>query len=223
MIRQQIPEHVIPGKRLGRHIWHDPRSRAYAVTALPQTEIKSVRHRRLVAPYDQGDLGSCTANALCGVMSTQPFAHRIRSQRTIRGVYHQETLLDDFPGTWPPTDTGSSGLAAAKVAKARGWIDHYDHAFSFDALLTALQDQAVMVGITWLTGCDSPDANGIVRWTGKPRGGHEIEADEVDVERELIGFDQSWGAWGLAGRFYLPFADAEKSLDDGGDVTVPRA
>jgi hypothetical protein len=52
------------GGRLGRHVGHDPRSRAYAVSEdlLPGSYASAV-HQVRIPVLDQGDLGSCTGNA----------------------------------------------------------------------------------------------------------------------------------------------------------------
>ncbi|MEV5953720.1 hypothetical protein AB0M11_08075, partial [Streptomyces sp. NPDC051987] len=52
------------GGRLGRHIEHDPRSRAYALSEdlLPSTYTSAV-HTVRIPVLDQGSLGSCTGNA----------------------------------------------------------------------------------------------------------------------------------------------------------------
>lgn len=222
IVRVRLEEDVRPGMRLGRAIHHDPRSRAYAVEAAPLSALRSVRHRRLVPPYQQGDTGSCTGNACAGVLSTRPYRHRF-GQPTARRIYSAATQLDPFAGSWPPVDTGSDGLSVAKVAVARGWATGYDHAFSLEAALTALQTSAVMVGIAWRSGLDTPDPDGFARYVGRVRGGHEFVADEVDINRRVVGCTQSWGPrWGAAGRFYLSFDDLGTALDDQGDVTVLR-
>lgn len=215
-----IPE--LPGAgRLGRHVEHDERSRQYPVVrrAVP---LRSRLWRRHVPIYDQGDLGSCTAQAICGAMSTGPFRHRFRSQRTVRSVYHAETVVDGFPGTWPPDDTGSSGLAACKVAKARGWITAYRHAFSLDDVIQALQDGPVIAGTDWLTGMDHPDSTGLVHATGDVRGGHEYGLVGVDISARRLRAANSWSdQWGDRGFFTIGWDDFASLLHRDGDVTVP--
>jgi hypothetical protein len=219
LFERRLVEGPRPGMRLGRHVLHDPRSRRFAVDAAPVSSLVSVRHRRMVKPFDQGDLGSCTGNACAGVLSTQPFTHRF-SEYTAVKIYSAATALDPYPGTYPPEDTGSDGLSVAQVAKKRGWCSSYNHAFSLEAALTALQTSAVLVGITWLSGCDRPNSSGVVQYNGTVRGGHEIEMDEIDVDQRLVGFTNSWGShWGVGGRFYMSWADLSTALSDDGDVT----
>lgn len=220
MIRERIPEHVVPGRRLGRHVVHDPRSRDYAVRAA--SPLRDVLHKRLVPIYDQGNLGCCTSEAICGGVCTRPLGHHIRSQRTVKAVYHQETVLDGYAGTWPPDDTGSSSLAAFKAAQARGWISGYRWAFSLNDALAALMDGPAIAGIAWREGCDNPDSTGLVRYTGSVRGGHEICAVGVDVEAKRVRFANSWGdGWGDHGYFDMAFDDLATALADQGDFGQP--
>lgn len=216
----RIPEDVVPGKRLGRHLEHDPRSRSFAVEAAPLGTLKSVRHKRLVPIYDQGNTGSCTGNACAGALSTRPYGHHFH-EATALALYAGATRVDDFPGTFPGTDSGSTGLAVAKAAQQRGLISSYSHAFSLEAALTALQTSAVLVGISWRAGLDHPMADGLAHYVGSVRGGHELCMDEIDVERQHVGFSNSWGSdWGAAGRFFITWQDLGAALDDQGDVTV---
>ncbi len=216
----RLEEDVRDGMRLGRHVEHDPRSRSYAVQAASLGTLTSVRHRRLVPIYDQGNIGSCTGQACAGALSTAPFRHRYREASAVR-FYSQATKLDDDPATYPPTDTGSTGLAVAKAALARKLCSSYQHAFSLEAALTALQTGSVMLGMAWKTGCDTPDSSGLIRWTGNVRGGHEPLLDEIDVERKLVWLSNSWGTgYGLKGRAALSWDDLGAALADQGDVTM---
>jgi C1A family cysteine protease len=220
--RRHLPESVVPGKRLGRSVHHDPRSRAYAVT--PASGLVSVRHTRHVAVYDQGDVGDCTAEAALGALSSSPFTHRFRSQRTCRAYYHAETLIDGFGDPYPPNDRGSSSLAAMKVAKAKGWITEYRWAFSLDDVLHALQVGPCIAGTEWLTGMDSPDSSGRVHVTGDVRGGHEYCLVGVDMAEQTILAVNSWSAgWGNAGYFVLTWDDLAQLLAREGDVAAPVA
>jgi hypothetical protein len=206
--------------RLKRHIRHDPASIRYPVEEKALGQLVSVTHPRHVAIYNQGQLGCCTAEAACGALSTAPFEHHINSQRTVHGYYHDETELQGGD-VYPPADPGSDGLTAAKVARARGYITRYEHAFSLEAALTAIERGATLIGMYWRTGCDTPDIDGLIRYSGDIRGGHEILARELDVERKLVGCDNSWGPdFGLDGRFYISWDDLGAALDEEGDATL---
>jgi C1A family cysteine protease len=205
--------------RLGRHVAHDARSLGFPADGA--TEFKTVRHDRLVPIFSQGELGSCTGNAAVGCISTAPFGHMGTEAEAV-DVYSQATQLDNAWGTYPPEDTGSSGLAAMKALHKRGLISGYRHGFGLDHTLRALVKRPGIVGMTWLTGCDEPDAHGVVRYVGDVRGGHEVELVGLDVDARLVWFANSWGAsWGLGGYFAMGWDDFQSALDDHGDVVFP--
>ena len=78
----------------------------------------------------------------------------------------------------------------------------------------------IIVGLDWLTGCDEPDKDGLVR----DRGGHEVEAYPLDVEEELVHLYYSWSpSWGVRRTFSLTFDDFGRALERDGDVVVPVA
>ena len=54
--------------KLARHIEHDERSRDYGITIRDGARVASVEWKRYSAILDQGDLGSCTGNAIVGAL-----------------------------------------------------------------------------------------------------------------------------------------------------------
>lgn len=225
--RCYIPETIVEGKRLGRHVHHDSRSKDFQVpykTASPVTK----KYTRQTAILDQGDLGSCTGNASDGVLGTDPFYATVQQafpklkldEPEAVNIYSLATQLDNYTGTYPPTDTGSDGLSAAKACQQLGLISGYTHALSLDALIQGMQSGPAIVGTNWLTGMDTPDENGLVHATGTVRGGHEYECLELDMENSMLGFANSWGlSFGVQGFFYYSFADFTKLLKADGDAT----
>lgn len=235
MYRRHIPEQRVPGKRLGRHVKHDPRSLQYLFSA-EKVELKSVRHERAISVLDQGAIGSCTGNAAEGCVGTAPLFAAIPGTVPARptgsavadedqavALYSAATKLDSYDGSYPPDDTGSDGLSVAKAAQKAGLISGYRHATSLDAALKALALQPVIAGINWYDSFDDPAADGLIR-IGKRaqvRGGHEICLDELDVEKQRVGFTNSWGTgWGVEGRAYMSWSDFKRLLSEDGDVTV---
>lgn len=218
--------------RLGRHVHHDPRSLRFAAPVLPRAAIRSVRWKRRAAILDQGDTGSCTGNAAASWVGTDNTARMGLSSVTsgpvdesfARDLYHRATILDGFDGTWPPDDTGSDGLSAAKALQQLGLCGAYTHAFTMQALESALQTGPVMIGIGWYNTMFTPAPDGrIIVDTGSGlAGGHELLADELDVEQGRVWVANSWGSsWGQAGRAWFARQDLADLLADDGDVTIP--
>ncbi len=218
MIR--IEERMVAGKRLGRHVDHDPRSRDFAAEL---GTIISIKHKAWGLPFDQGDIGSCTAEALTGAGNSQPNMRKgmhIRHQDDAIALYSEETAEEGEP--YPPNDPGGTGLAVCKAAKKLGWVTSYRHAFGIDQALGALALRPVITGINWYEGFDSPDANGLITISGSVRGGHEVVVDEIIAEQSIVCFWNSWGkAWGGAGRGHMTFDTWAQLLSEQGDVTVP--
>ena len=162
---------------------------------------------------------------MVGVLMTEPFFRpdRILGQADAEALYQDATRLDTIPGHWPPTDTGSSGLAAAKAATRRGWLRAYQHAFTLRAFLSALGRGPGGIGIPWYEAFDAPhgrDAELVIG--GAVAGGHELEVTEIDVSRRLIRGPNSWGVgWGDHGYFTMTFDTLDQLLHEQGDALVP--
>lgn len=245
-----IPEHEVEDKRLGRHVEHDPRSKNYP-WEVSGAKLVSVVHDRYGGVFNQKKLGSCTGNASTGATNCDPFASSRTLDCTVHSlegaaewkkteggvvvpatetnavvVYSAATAIDNCPGSYPPDDTGSSGLAVAKVLHKAGLIDGYKHAFSVEAFLDALQVKPVIAGIDWYEGFDEPDGHGEVTISGEVRGGHEILAREFEladtVMESYVWFDNSWGdEWGPeAGRFCMTVRTLDELLANDGDGTI---
>jgi hypothetical protein len=237
---------------LGRHVNHDPRSRRFPFRSAPLDLSVTVFHQRHIPIFDQGNLGSCTGNAALGILATGPYWDAEPDSWHVNGplsnvtripwnedgavhLYSAFTAADDYPGTYPPNDTGSDGLTAAKVLTGLGIVPGYQHTFSLTDALTALQHFPLLVGTEWLDNMFYPDAYGRIKATGPVDGGHEWIVDEfvpagrlpyagpfpLNAKQDFIGGTTSWGtSFGLDGRFYLSVADFGKLLKADGDVIV---
>lgn len=226
-----VPEITHPGRRLGRHVNHDPRSLAFAIC--PRTvEPRTVRWTRRIPVLNQGDLGSCVANAGVGVLGTDPFWSLLPAdlQRTLSdartaeeyavGVYRAITARDPFPGAWEPDDTGSDGLTLAKELTDRGLVSGYQHVTSLAAAHVAIQAGPFPVGTVWTSAMFTPDSSGLVTDAGTEQGGHEYVCDEYDAATDRWGFTNSWSTgWGIAGRFYMSSQTFANLLARQGDAT----
>jgi hypothetical protein len=226
IIRERIPS---TDPRLKRHVHHDSESRRYAFDTAGLS-IVSAKHQRRIPVLDQGQLGSCTGNAGIGCLGTEPFF----SNRPPAGVavyaeneagavqlYSDATAADDYPGQYPPDDTGCDGLTIAKVLQRAGEISGYQHTFSLDDALKALGVTPFITGVNWYQTMFNPDPDGRVHPLGALAGGHEFVADEIDAEQGRVWFTNSWGTgWGVGGRFYMSFDDFGRLLAEQGDVTI---
>src|SRR5436309_8703933 len=146
-----LEETVIRGHRLGRHVHHDPLSRSFPAAA--GRSIVSVNWSHHGPVLDQGQLGSCTGNALVDCLMSGPLyrpgrdlteAHALRA-------YELATTIDPFPGSYPPDDTGSDGPDACKAGKQHGWLIGYTHTFTQSHALRALTPAPAMVATEWRT------------------------------------------------------------------------
>jgi len=217
------------GMRLGRNLWLDGRSLAYMVENDVQEmggTLQSCLWERVLTVLDQGHLGSCTGNAGTGALGTQPFYDAVGrtvlpaagdepgAEKFAVQLYSDATVVDGYPGTYPPTDTGSSGLAICKVLKSRGTINGYRFARTAYGFLRLLQNGPVLQGMPWYHAFFTPDAQGFIdsdpNWPSSGvAGGHEIEAvgvelDTADAFNSVITYVNSWGTtWGDAGRFRM--------------------
>jgi hypothetical protein len=184
-------------------------------------------HVRHAEPFDQGDLGSCTGNAMAGALMTDPYyiSGRTLIEKNAVQLYEQATHLDKVKGSYPPDDTGSTGLAVAKAAKKDGYISAYAHAFGMQHALGALTIAPVIAGINWYDSFDTPLHTGECPLTADAtvRGGHEVELFGLDVEKQQVWAYQSWGpTWGglRNGTFWFSYATFERLLSETGDVTA---
>jgi hypothetical protein len=225
----KFDEDVHEGMRLGRSMWLDGRSLAYMVENDVQEMGMSLRDcewERVMTVLDQGQLGSCTGNAGTGALGTQPFYDAFGSgvlpkpddatagEEFAVQLYSDATVVDGYPGVYPPDDTGSSGLAICKVLKSRGTINGYRFARTAYGFLRLLQRGPVLQGMPWYNAFFAPDSQGFIdsdpNWASSGvAGGHEIEAvavelDTTDAFSSVITYVNSWGSnWGDSGRFRM--------------------
>lgn len=225
----KFEESAHEGMRLGRNMWLDGRSLTHMVENNVQEmgkPLTSCSWERVLAVLDQGKLGSCTGNAGTGALGTRPFydaaGHSVlpdpgnaaAAEEFAVQLYEDATVVDGYPGTYPPDDTGSSGLAICKVLKNRGVIAGYRWARTAYGFLRLLQDGPVLQGMPWYNAFFQPGKQGFIdadpKWLSSGvAGGHEVEAvavelDTSDAFSSVITYVNSWGTgWGDAGRFRM--------------------
>ena len=212
--------------RLGRHVQHDERSRNWnlATYAVPRLPTEPIRWERQGPLFDQ-DIGCCTACAGLGLMMTKPFSTgAVYTLADAHDFYAAETRIDGIRGVWPPTDSGSSGLAAMKVLKRRGLIDGYAHAFSPLVAVAALARGPIAVGTVWLDSMFEP-RNGrlVVDRSSNVAGGHEYVINGWDPATRRVYMTNSWGdSWGDGhGGAEIDYDDFAWLLKQHGDAVQP--
>lgn len=209
---------------LGRHLdpEHDWRSRNFPAATAPLT---TVMHQHDGPILDQGNLNACTGNATAQALNCaplrQPAGRRLLTEADAVAIYSWATAHDPYPGRYPPTDTGSDGLAVAKAARKLGLISTYQHAFGLAHTLGALVRSPLIIGIPWLQSMFSPASDGYLTVTGAVAGGHEVCLRGIDVQRQAVRLVNSWGhGWGDGGEAWLRWTDLGHLLEQQGDATV---
>lgn len=213
---------------LGRNQVHDSRNLAYRHRALIHPRaLKTIVHQRQIPILDQGQVGSCTGNGEVGCLGCEPCygavpPGTILDESLALKVYSGAETLDG-DGPYPPNDFGSSGPSAAKAAMKLGLIAGYTHCLSLQDVLDALQSGPVSIGINWYDSFDSPPSSGLLSISpgAAVRGGHEPMLRGIDVDKQEVFGDNSWGtSWGLQGSYRMGWATLDRLLHEGGDGTV---
>lgn len=221
--------------RLGRHQVHDallPERDARKLSILDRfLPIKSAAHKESQPVFDQGGIGSCTANAALGCLVTEPFTKTgvTYTEDDAVALYELETRLDDsqIPGTYPPEDTGSTGPWSMMALEQQGKIKSYHHTRNLHVALRLLNHGPISIGVTWYESMFTVfDQDGVKMITvdehGEVVGGHQVCVTANDVERQRVLIRNSWGTeWGDQGHAWLSWNDLDLLLEDGGDVTQP--
>lgn len=217
----------------GRNINHDPTSKAYRASRAGEVALPtSVTHDVRIAVMDQGNLGSCVPHAGTELLTTDPFWDTLdkavqkqlmdptAAEAFAQQAYRDVTRLDPYPGQWEPDDTGSDGLSLWKLFRQRGYVGGSEHVMSIDDAHVLIQKTAYPIGISWLSGMDSPGRDGVVKVTGTVRGGHEILLYAYDAARDLWWCRNHWSKdWGLNGNFAFDTPGYQKLMDMQGDGT----
>lgn len=222
-----VPNRLDP--RLGRVVVHDPRSKAFA---FPAEVDKSSWHSVSLRIYDPTPnpnqvLGDCTGCEKAMAFNTvgSRKAGRVLTLKDADRIYSLATELDPWPEHWPPDDSGSSGLAAAKAAQQLGYGGEYRWVLNgADGVVQALMSGAsVGIGSYWYEGGfhPKPEPGGGVRieMTGRKVGGHEWHVHRYDAKRDLIG-GRCW--WGSMRDFWIRRAHLQALLDEDGDAIVQQ-
>jgi len=215
--------------RLGRHQVHDALPAHLAAVEDLFSPIRSASHAEAQPCFDQGQIGSCTANAALGTLVTEPFAvaGRTFTEADAVALYTLETQLDDsqIPGQYPPDDTGSSGAWSMQALQRKGLIRSYRHTTSVHTALRMLARGPISIGVPWYQSMFQvgPDNRIVVNPASGLAGGHQVCVVAVDAEAQTVRIRNSWGTgWADQGHALLSWADLETLFAQGGDAVQPE-
>lgn len=199
----------------------DPRSRAFQARLAP--DIHSVQHRHGGPVLDQW-VGSCTGHAATQALNTKPH-HVPRSKyfndQVAMNIYMLATKLDIWAGSYPPDDTGSSVLAAAKAAQRLELIKEYHWAFGYDQMLAALMIKPVVVGTIWHHNMFHPGPYGFLDVSGSIVGGHSYLITGYAAHAKFFTILNSWGiGWARKGRARIKADDMRTLIESDGEAAT---
>jgi hypothetical protein len=175
-------------------------------------------------PNPNQPIGCCTGVAKCcqfNAIGNRVMGSVLNMDDAIR-IYSRNTQIDPWPGSYPPDDTGSSGLASAKTAQEMGLGGEYRWLFggADEVIQAVMNGQVISVGTWWYW--DMFDASGgmflsrpVVTPTGGQAGGHQYVIRGYDKGHDLA-LGRCW--WGGFKDFWIKRADLDALLRDGGDA-----
>lgn len=197
---------------------------------LPQRSLRSVSYWWEGAVWlDQGNTGTCVANALAHNIADGPVTH---PDSDITEDWAQYLYLE---ATGDATlDEGTDARTVLNTLRRRGDVSSYTRAYAVPEIVTHLLDIGPMVfGGPWHEGMDNYQRlynNAYLSPTGRIRGGHEFLLNGVNIAPRYgppyVRMKNSWGrAWAHYGTARIPLDALESLLEEGGDcfscVEVP--
>lgn len=226
-----LTEHRSNPYRLGRHQVpqaFDPARNARGIVNY-FVPIKDIEHEEFLPVFDQGNLGSCTANAALGCLVTAPYGRQgvALSEADAVALYELETRMDDsqIPGEYPPDDTGSTGAWSMQALMKQGKITNYVHTTSTHMALRMLNDGPISIGVPWYKSMFTLSDDDMIDVNPKTSlaGGHQVCIIANDTAEQKVRVRNSWGPdWGDEGHAWLTWEHLDYLLDHGGDVVQPQ-
>ncbi len=198
----------------GRYPSEDERDRKYALSL----SVSDKQRKMWTDTNWEGDQKAtprCVGYAWAHWLDAAPLRQFARPD----GIYELAQAVDEWEGT---DYDGTSVRAGAKVLERIGYIGGYQWAFDVEQVVEAiLQVGPVVVGTDWLSGMLRPNAEGLIRATGRSVGGHAYLLSGVDRQQGKFRVKNSWGTrWGVQGRAYLPIEDFARLLSRQGEACL---
>lgn len=216
--------------RLGRHKAHDPASRGFAMRVSVDRSTWRDKSVRLYDPLPNPNqrVGCCTGVAKCCQLNAVGNRRlgKVLNMTDAETIYSANTAIDPWPGTWPPEDTGSSGLASAKTAQSLGLGGEYRWLFggADEVVQAVMNGEVISVGTWWYWDMFEPSggfylSRPVVRPLGGHAGGHQYVIRGYDEGQDLV-LGRCW--WGDFRDFWIKRTDLDSLLRDGGDAHWQR-
>lgn len=172
---------------------------------------------------NQGREGACTGFSTGHVLACTPRGHLDITEALSRTLYQVARKNDEWEGE---AYEGSSVNGVMKAARLMKRISEYRWCRTLAEVRHALSYHgAVVIGVNWYEGMFKPDANGVLRISGKLAGGHAIAL----VGYRSVGgiryyrLENSWGAtWGDKGGCWISESDLQILLDEQGEFACPK-
>lgn len=168
---------------------------------------------------DQGQTGHCVGFANAGFGNCEPLDSNLTNQDGHDIYYLAKTYDNDTD-----LEGGTSLRSGAKAMKRMGRIPAYAFAYNVDEIAGwVLAKGSIVMGTYWFEGMSEPDANGFVRVTGSPTGGHAwlILGYKGGLCNSYFECLNSWGEqWGSEGRFKIYKSDLDKLLKRQGEAVT---
>lgn len=206
---------------LGRNKVHDERSRAFPLLTAVDRSTWHDKAIRLYDPWPNPNqaVGCCTGVAKCCQFNAVGNRRMgvVLDMKTAELIYSQNTRIDPWEGVWPPDDTGSSGLASAKTAQARGLGGEYRWLFggADEVVQSIMEGKPISVGTYWHWDMFDQNADGLITPTGGKAGGHQYVVRGYWKSRDWV-LGRCW--WGSYRDFWISRKDLDSLLRDGGDA-----
>jgi hypothetical protein len=220
----KVYDHEDP--RLGRNVVHDPRSRNFPRRAAVDRSTWRDKAVRIYDPLPNPNqpVGCCTgvdASVKLNAIGNRVKGRVLDMDDALR-IYSRATTIDPWTGSYPPDDTGSSGLAAAKSAVAFGLASEYRWLFggADEVVQTIMEGEPVGIGARWEWDMFEQDRDGRIHFGGGEAGGHQWTARGYDADRDWV-LGRCW--WGGFRDFWIARVDLQDLLDDYGDAHVLRS
>jgi hypothetical protein len=213
---------TVQGRTLDWRPRFDPESLNYKIADhFGLTKAPVTKTWRRYQWLDQGPDGACTGFGLSHVLGCNP--RRIRTGITYDFAmkrYHRAQDEDQWPGN---AYEGSSVLGATMAAKKDGLIEAVYWATTIEEIIHGVGLKGPMeIGVNWYDGMFEPDAQGLLRPTGKLAGGHAPCIGGVNVAQERFKIYNSWGrSWARDGSADILFSDMDRLLHEDGEFALP--